>query len=303
MREFDCRPLLRPAAAALRFLPEGPCHYGEGEISWVAIQHGADALAGSVNVCQVASATNTTYELPGRPGFAHPVGGGRFVAGVERHLGHFDTNDGSWTPFSPEIDAGVEGTIINDGESFAKGIVFGTKDLQFAEKKAGLYLWRTADQQLIQLRSDQICSNGKFLMPNGSNWTLYDIDSPTQTVVRYELNVEAGELSKPEVVLDFTDGTIFPDGMIQSPDGESAIIAFYDPNDSEYGVARQYRLSNGQLEATWKTANSPRVTCPQIINTGGTTHLVLTTADEGMTAEQQAQHVNAGVLFTAPYGL
>ena len=38
----------------------------------VSHQHGADATVGSLNIYEVASRTNQSFELPGRPGFAKP---------------------------------------------------------------------------------------------------------------------------------------------------------------------------------------------------------------------------------------
>ena len=129
--------------------------------------------------------------------------------------------------------------------------------------------------------------------------TLLDIDTPTKQVVRYSLNVATGELSEPEVVVDLTSGDDFPDGMIATPDGQSVIIAFYNPNEVDFGAARQYSLQDGSLEAVWTVEKSPRVTCPQLVRIDGSVKLILTTADEGMTPEQQARHTNAGCLFIA----
>ena len=126
---------------------------------------------------------------------------------------------------------------------------------------------------------------------------MLDIDTPTKTVVRYTLNALAGTLSEPEIVVDLRERTDFPDGMIATPDAQSVIIAFYNPNDVDKGEACQFSLEDGSLQAVWRTDKSPRVTCPQLVEIGGQTQLVLTTADEGMTKEQQARHVNAGCLF------
>jgi len=302
MSVFSTNVLYRPETLQQRFLPEGPYPYGSNKLSWVAIQHGADATHGSINIFDPAAGTNEGFELTGRPGFAFPTDmPGTFVVGQEKQVGLFDTSTGGWSHFQGDLEPGVDGTVINDGVVFSGGLVFGCKDLNFAESKAGLYLWRRSDRQFIQLRNDQVCTNGKIVTGTGTGTgdqvTLLDIDTPTKTVVRYTLDVAAGTLSEPEIVVDLRERTDFPDGMIATPDAQGVIIAFYNPNDVEFGEACQFSLADGSVQATWTTARSPRVTCPQLVDFNGRIQLVLTTADEGMTPEQQARHVNAGCLF------
>lgn len=298
MQESTTSVLYRPDSLEQRFLPEGPYPYGSGKLSWVAIQHGADATSGAINIFDFKTSTNESFALSGRPGFAFPTDRpGTFVVGAEREVGLFDTASGDWTPFAGELESDVSGTVVNDGVAFAGGLVFGCKDLNFEEKKAGLYLWRRSDGQFIRLRNDQVCSNGKIISGTGDQVALLDIDTPTKTVVRYTLDVTAGTLSEPEVVVDLRERTDFPDGMVATPDGQSVIVAFYNPNDVDFGEACQFSLADGSVEAVWQTEESPRVTCPQLINVDGRVRIVLTTADEGMTAEQQARHTNAGCLF------
>lgn len=295
----ECEVLLQPESDALRFLPEGPYSLGNGRMSWVAIQHGAESETGSVNILDATTRENTTHLLPGRPGFAFPAGTeGHFVCGVERSLGIFNTLDGTWNEFAEGVDSKVENTIINDGVVFEDNLIFGCKDLKFETKKAGLYLWRGASQQLVQLRDDQVCSNGKAVQrdTDGNCW-LIDIDTPTKTVTRGRIDFAAGTLGEQNVILDLTAEDRFPDGMILTPDGESMIIAFYDPGDPPFGVARQYSLENGDVEREWRCPGSPRVTCPQLVEFDGGVQLVLTTAVEHMEPEQQQRCPHAGFLF------
>ena len=182
MKEYTTEVVLKPDNDDLRFLPEGPYPFGQNKLSWVAIQHGADAKVGSLNILDLLTGENRSCDLPGRPGFAFPTDReNTFVIGLERTVGLFDLESNRWTPLIEGIDQAVSGTIINDGILFADGLIFGTKDLRFQEKKAGLYLWRYRDQQLVQLRDDQICSNGKGILQSEGKTTLIDIDSPTKT--------------------------------------------------------------------------------------------------------------------------
>ena len=292
--------LYRPPTPELRFLPEGPYTCADRRFSWVAIQHGNDATVGSLNVFDLTTGESVSHQLPGRPGFAFPTDReGVFVAGVERSVGLFDTATGEWSVLQEDIDCDVEGTIINDGMVFGENLIFGCKDLNFSEKKAGLYLLRGSDQSLVKFRSDQVCSNGKAIVETMGGLRLLDIDTPTKRVVSYPVDLAGGTLGDAVVVVDLTSDEAFPDGMILTPDGGSVIVAFYNPNPVKHGVARQYSLNDGSVEAEWTCPDSPRVTCPQLIATPEGIRLVLTTAVEHMTPDEEKSSPNAGCLFVA----
>lgn len=295
------QPITFDQSASLRFLPEGPCPLGESKFSWVGIQHGADSTIGSINVMDMTSGRNTSHVLPGRPGFALPTSrDGVFVAGVERSLGLFDTKDQSWSPFCDGIDDDVENTIINDGLMVGDNLIFGTKDLEFATKKAGLYLYRGRDEKLIRLRDDQICSNGKALVSfNNDRLIFLDIDSPTRKIVRYQLDLARGTLGDAETIVDFEGDAAVPDGQIISPDRKSLIVAMFNPNVADHGETRMYDIASGQLQHVWITPKSPQNTCPVLIQHDGGIALVMTTAVENFDAAAQSDCPNAGRLFFA----
>ena len=289
-----------PDSDALRFLPEGPYQLSSRIFSWVGIQHGADATHGSLNRYDLASGENVSLDLPGRPGFAFPCQTpNRFVVGCERELGFFDSETVSWEPFCKGVDSDVSNTIINDGLAIGDNLIFGTKDLEFATKKAGLYLYRGRDRQLIRLRDDQICSNGKAIQQNGNGLYLIDIDSPTRQVVRYPLDIDAGTLRDPEVVLDLTDDPAVPDGAILTPDGTGLIVSMFLPQSAPFGETRLYDLANGECKTIWRTPLSPQNTCPALVEHQGKLQLIITTAVENMSQEDQAVCTGAGKLFQA----
>lgn len=298
----EARVLFQPSDLALRFLPEGPFDLGEGRFSWVGIQHGASARFGSLNILDIKTGQNQSYQLPGRPGFARPTDDpNKFVIGAERELGIYDIASRSWSAFCTGVDTAVENTIINDATTWQDNIIFGCKDLEFKTKKAGLYLYRGRDRKLIQLRDDQICSNGKAVVPRADGGLmLLDIDTPTRKVVRYQLDIDQGKLSPAETAVDLASATGFPDGMALSPDGRSAIISFYNPDEAEFGLTQQYDLQTGQLEYSWRTPASPQNTCPLLLRLpSGAVQLVITTAIEHMPKERLAKASNSGCLFVA----
>lgn len=301
MNTIEAEVLFRPESAALRFLPEGPYSLGEERMSWVGIQHGADSTTGSINILNLNDGINQTFNLPGRPGFAFPTDrAGVFVTGFERTVGLFDTSNGQFTPLVEGLESDVTNTIVNDAVVFDGNLIFGCKELEFKTKKAGLYLWRRSDGKTIQLRNDQICSNGKAVISDAAgNLTLFDIDSSTKQITRCTLNITEGTVGPAEVVVDLTNEAVFPDGMLLTPDHKSLIVALYDPGDPAAGAARQYSVSSGELEAVWTCPGSPRVTCPQLVKRNGKVDLVLTSAVEHMSPEQLEKHPNAGCLFIA----
>ena len=290
--------LYTPPEESLRFLPEGPYPIDQDRFSWVAIQHGPNAKTGSVNVYDFRTGVNHTYALPGRPGFAFPTDRGNFVVGCERSLGIYSIADGSFQPFVTSVDSDVEGTIINDGVISEGNLIFGTKDLEFKTKKAGLYLWRRSDRKLIRLRNDQICSNGKVVRSLGGGVIeLLDIDSPTRKVVAYRINVERGVIESERVALDLKDQVGVPDGMTSTLDGKGVIISLYNPDPAPYGRTIQVNLETQQVEREWQTEGSPQATCPQWVNRGGSVTLLVTTAVENMPSERRSAALNSGSLF------
>lgn len=295
---LETTPLDFPMSSQLRFLPEGPYPLGPNQLSWVGIQHGVTATQGSLNLLDLKTMQNTSLDLPGRPGFAFPCQTpGEFIVGCERSLGLFDTNDQSWQELIGGVDDDVTNTIINDGLVYQDNLIFGTKDLEFATKKAGLYLYRGSDNQLIRLRDDQLCSNGKATVVVDGQLSLIDIDSPTRQIVRYPLDIQAGTLGTREVIIDLTDDPAVPDGMILTPDGTRLIVAMFLPQAATFGETRMYDLASGELLVTWRTPLSSQNTCPALVELDGQLKLVITTAVENMTAEDQAMCSNAGKLF------
>jgi sugar lactone lactonase YvrE len=141
-----------------------------------------------------------------------------------------------------------------------------------------MYLFESATGRLHTLHSEQICANGKFLYSGG----LVDIDSPNKTLDHYEFDPATPRLGERRIIADFRDTPFFPDGMRPSPDGESVIVAFYNPEHVEEGLAREFRIADGSILAEWRLPGSPRVTCPEILDLDGRVQVLFTTAVEGM---------------------
>jgi sugar lactone lactonase YvrE len=302
MRSSEAKAFVTPRDEMDRFLPEGPREadvLGTRRVVWINIQDGPNSKHGWI--FNASASGQGSILAPGRPGFHIPVeGGDRLVVGLEKELKVFTFGQGTFSPPLATIPDDNPRTIINDGEVVpgGKAVVFGTKDTQFKEPIAALYLYTVDDNRVSLLADNQLCSNGKVIRSDERGLILFDIDTPKRNVVRYRLDVAARTATPDGVALDLADQVGFPDGMCDCGDG-SVIIAFYNPDFAEAGKAIRFDLSTGKAIEEWTTPGSPRVTCPLLVKRPDGVKLILTTATEGMPAEMRARCPNAGCLFIA----
>jgi sugar lactone lactonase YvrE len=289
-----------------RFLPEGPrwvMTQGRPALVWVNIQLDPTATDGDLHIHFPGTdgSDDAGIGCPGRPGFLLPLEEpDRALVGVDKELRIVDLAEGLWSDPLTSIPDDHPRTIINDGEIVpgGKAVVFGTKDTQFAEQIAHLYLYTVDDNRVSVLADKQLCSNGKVFATDDRGLILFDIDTPTRKVVRYRLDVSARTATPDGVALDLADQPGFPDGMCDCGDG-TVIVAFYNPKFVEAGRAVRFNLATGEAIEEWTTPGSPRVTCPLLVKRPDGVKLVLTTATEGMPTEMRAQCPTAGCLFIA----
>ena len=303
-RQFVASRLFEPASEALRYLPEGPRvlrHLGlPGQwLGWVAIQHSAEEPVGSLNLFNLATRENRSYALPGRPGFfVETATEGVILVGMERRLVTFDWRSGEVGETGVVVSED-ERVIINDGLGVEGGVLFGTKHLGFSEAIAAVYYYDWASRRVHTVLEGQVCSNGKYLRRDATGATLIDIDSMPKTISRYRLDACLERVLERSLVVAPESLPGFPDGLRPSPDGESVIVAFYNPEAVSDGVARMYRLADGAVECEWILPGSPRVTCPELVEMDGKTRIVFTTAVEGMGPEVRAMAPGAGAIYIA----
>jgi sugar lactone lactonase YvrE len=299
--QFVARPFFCPPTEELRFLPEGPrvLQHNRNKLAWVAIQHGTDSTAGSINFLDLTTLQNITHHLPGRPGFfVETTDPGLLLVGLENELRYFDIREG--TLVGPGIPVPMEPRcIINDGLAVAGGVVFGTKHLDFNQPVAELCFFEAATKEVRTLLGGQTCSNGKFL----SGTTLIDIDSTPKAITRYQLDTELRQVQSQRPVIAPERLPGFPDGLRPSPDGNSVVVAFYNPEPVADGKALEIRISDGAILTEWIIPGSPRVTCPEFVELDGQIKLLLTTAVEGMPNELRQFAPGAGNIYIAdtPY--
>lgn len=304
MQNFVARPVYRPDNEELRFLPECPrllrnLRSEAPLLGWVSIQHAADSKAGSINLLNLATGKNASYLLPGRPGFfVETDQAGVLLIGLERRLVLFDLASAHL------VETGVhlpddDRVIINDGIAIPGGLLFGTKHLEFREPIAALYHLETATKRLTQLVPGETCSNGKYLVTNEEGAVLIEIDSKPKTISRYQIDKTLQRVLKTSLVVAPESLPAFPDGLRDTPDGASIVVALYRHETGGAGSAIEIRLADGEVLTEWLIPGSPRVTCPEFVWLDGRVQLIFTTATEGMASELRAMAPEAGTMFCA----
>ena len=317
MRSTEASVYIAPDEAG-RYLPEGPRDVsaltpGEHTLAWVNIQRGSGSTVGTVQFHSFEPRSEPEVgivDCPGRPGFLLPArargdknaGNGQYghlLFWIDKYLYLFKTPERTWTNVVTIPDSNPR-TIINDGQVVpgGKAVVFGTKDTQFREPIANLYLYTVDDNRMSVLADKQTCSNGKVFRTDDRGLVLYDIDTPTHKVVRYRLDVATRTATPDGVAVDLAGREGSPDGMCDCGDG-TVIIAFYNKHFAPAGKAIRFDLATGAAIEEWTTPGSPRVTCPLLVKRPNGVKLILTTATEGMPADMQAMCPNAGYLFIA----
>lgn len=303
----EARILFAPQNDEDRFLPESPKSVvvgGREALVWVNIQTAADATRGAVHLRFWDTGERRVLPQPARPGFVLPTDQpGVVFVGREKELGTLDLQTGEWVHHATIPDTSPR-TIINDGTATPRGraVVFGTKDTQFADTVAHLYLYTLDDRRVSVLADGQLCSNGKVFARDADGLVLYDIDTPRRVVTRYRFDLDRQTVRPEGVAVDLREVPGLPDGMVNAGD-QTVIIAIYNPGRVTDGHALRFRLGTGELVEEWTTPGSPRVTCPLLVQRDGGVKLVLTTAVEGMPEEQRRQCPNAGDLFIADTAL
>ena len=304
MKQFTAEPLFEPDSDELRFLPEGPRVLRQfpsatAVLGWVAIQHGAERRDGSLNLLELATRSNTSLPLPGRPGFfVETTQPGVLLVGLERRLIVLDARTGT-VQETGIVVSDDERVIINDGIAIPGGLLFGTKHLAFSEPLAAVYHFDAATRQLRTVVGSQICSNGKHFVHSDNGATLIDIDSTPRTIRRYKFDSGLRKILEQSLVVPPDSLPAIPDGLRASPDGSSIVVAYYNPAEIGAGLAQEIRLSDGAVVTEWLLPGSPRVTCPEFAFVDGKVRIVFTTAVEGMPESTRRIAPNAGSIFWA----
>ncbi|WP_046079262.1 SMP-30/gluconolactonase/LRE family protein [Halomonas sp. HG01] len=271
----------RVAVASGCELGEGPqWHAASGRLVW------CDILGQRLHWLEVESGETGTIELDHMASLAAPLDdGGMLVVGEDR-LSRLD-------PASGEIERlmGFEGdnavTRSNDARVDRHGSLWLSSMGKGAESGAGS-LYRLHRGELSRLRSGLTIPNAICFSPRGEH--AHFADTARGIVYRWALDAEGWPVGEPEPWVDFTQREGNPDGAVIDAEGAMWLAL--------WGAGKVVRLDREGREIGAIVLPTSQPSCPAF-GGPGLASLYITTAREGMSAEQRAREPGAGDLFVA----
>lgn len=162
------------------------------------------------------------YEVPQIIGNFNLKKGGGAIAALQDGIYDMDLKTGELKQIcSPDKDP--ENNRFNDGKCDAAGrLIAGTmsKGANISAEEAtptGSLYKINSDGSFETLRTGVSNSNG--LCWSADNKYLYYVDSPTQSVVRYDYDLEKGTISNETTIVEFALSEGMPDGMTIDEEG------------------------------------------------------------------------------------
>jgi sugar lactone lactonase YvrE len=197
-----------------------------------------------------------------------------------------DLNSGELQPITdPESEK--QNNRFNDGKCDAAGRFWaGTMSINGTDLSGSLYC----------LEIDGIARKvfNNIGISNGIAWSLdnkimYYVDSPTKQVAAFDYDIHSGTPTNRRVIIDLTNGDVFPDGMTIDEEG-MLWVALWDG----YRVCR-WNPHTGELLQTISIPAAKVSAC----TFGGRNldELYITTARENMSAEQLEKEPMAGSVY------
>ncbi|GAA2974182.1 sugar lactone lactonase YvrE [Microbacterium terrae] len=271
----------RVATGIAHFLAEGPVWDPiRGRILWVDIMAGAVyagrfAHGGAIDVEEKVDFPDTAGAV------AVSAEGEWLVAGAHRL-------------YTRDVDGAIiAGPALIDGE-----------DRRFNDGKpdpAGRFVVGTkgpGDELLLQVGADGAVAvlDDDLTLANGLAWTadgrvLYSVDTLSRRIHVRDYDPATGAVGERRVFLEITQG--YPDGMTLDSDGHLWVAL--------WGEGCVVRVSPAGDIVGRVDVPAPHTSCPVFAGPDLDT-LVITTATEGMTAEDLAAHPLSGRLFTVRTG-
>ncbi len=239
-------------------LGEGPLwDQANGDVVWV------DIMAEQVLRTRLSAADLRRSSIGEPVGSLAATADGGLVGATPTGLRRLDRDGAPHVARFPECRADLR---ANDGKAAPGGrFVVGTMSVGEPELGAGS-LWAFGHGQPSVLVADTTISNGLAWSSDGS--VMYFIDTPTQQVVAFDHDIEAGTVGspRPHVVVDPVVGA--PDGMCIDEEGGLWIAL--------WGGCAVHRYLDGVLDAVVEVP-TPLVTCPAFVG-DDLSLLVVTTA-------------------------
>ncbi len=284
--------IIGPQKAVLEY--EIPAKLGEGafwnyqtqEFYWVDIE------GKKLHIYHPATKTNRSFSTPSRIGTVVPIDENSAIIALEDGMYKINTRSGKVSLFA-SVEADMPGNRFNDGKCDPAGRLW-VGSMDFGTKNPTANLYRIdADGVATKMLDSITISNG--IVWASDEKTMYYIDTPTGQIRAYDFDVSTGDISNERVAVEVPDSLGFPDGM--AIDAEDMLwVGMWSGN----AVAR-FNPKTGQLiskiEVPAKNVTACAFGGPNLDT------LYITTANLGMTKEEQKAFPFAGSIFKAVPGV
>lgn len=222
--------------------------------------------------------------------FAFTADPDRLLIGLASRLAFFNLTTGAVTPIC-RIEDDLPTTRLNDGRCDRQGrFVFGTLNEDAGRAPIASFYRLNADLSLERLPLPGIAiSNSICFSPDGTR--MYHCDSMEGKIMVCDYDPASGTVANQRVFADLAQQPGGPDGSTVDADGHVW--------NAQWGGARVVRFApDGRID---RIIDMPTAQ-PSCVAFGGAAldTLFVTSAHEGMTAEQREQDALAGALFGVP---
>jgi sugar lactone lactonase YvrE len=262
-------------------LGEGPSWDQEKQVLyWV------DILEKKVNIFDPITNHNRQIQLEQFVGAIVPRNSDEAVIVLEKGFYVLNLMTGKVTLID-EPEVRKQDNRFNDGKCDVVGRFWaGTMSLSNVPEQGALYCLDT-NLNVGKKLSGVGISNGIAWSPD-NKW-MYYIDTPTNKVVCFDINIETGDIDNPIDVIHFPEGEGSPDGMTIDEEGMLWIAHWGGSKVSRWNPKTGKQLQTIDIPALNVTS----------CTFGGKelNELYITTARTGMTEEQLARYPYSGGLF------
>lgn len=223
------------------------------------------------------------WATPERVGcFALVAGKDYLIVGFESGFAYFDPRSG-YLEWLQKVGEDTPDTRLNDGRADRQGRFWAGSMVENGGSPPSGKLY-CLDRKLNCSRhlSELSISNGLCWSPDSA--FMYHTDTPSRKIYRYDFNPETGEIGNQTLFVK-TEKDCFPDGSTVDAQG-------YVWN-AQWGASQVVRYSpSGEVDLVLKVPASQ----PSCVAFGGPNldKLFVTTAQEGLSPEDLAQHSEAG---------
>jgi sugar lactone lactonase YvrE len=277
-----------PATGETFVLAEGPSWDAvRSRLLWVDIE-GHAVLEGRLVGRRVEVTGRDVFD--GLTSAVSVAADGRKVVAVRDRLVLVDV-DGT-RRVGPRIVPEGERRRLNDAKADPAGrFLVGTMPLSGTSSREVL-VQVAPDLSLRVLDDDLTQANGIAWSVDGS--ALYTVDTQRRTVFVRDYDVETGDVGSRNVHLRLRQDDGFPDGACGDAEDHLWVAVW------GAGQVRRYAPDGTQVGVV--SVPAPYTSCAAFAG-AGLDLLVITTAREGLTDAQQAQHPSSGCLFTVHVGV